>query len=71
MVNAGMSAVDAIRSATITSAELLGVEDELGSLENGKLADLIAVSGNPLEDISTLTEVNFVMKEGTVMKATR
>ena len=70
MVDAGMSAADAIRSATVTSAELLGVEKDLGTLESGKLADLIAVSGNPLEDISTLREVNFVMKEGVVMKST-
>jgi imidazolonepropionase-like amidohydrolase len=68
MVNAGMSATDAIRSATVTSANLLGVEGKLGTLENGKLADLIAVSGNPLVDISVLTKVDFVMKEGKVMK---
>lgn len=70
MVEAGMTASDAIKSATITSAELLGIEDKLGTLENGKIADLIAVSGNPLEDISTLTKVNFVMKEGVIMKST-
>jgi imidazolonepropionase-like amidohydrolase len=70
MVNAGMSATDAIRSATINSAELLGVENELGTLEIGKVADFIAVSGNPLDDISVLTAVNFVMKEGKVVKAT-
>lgn len=71
MVNAGMSTVDAIRSATVTSAKLLGVEDKLGTLESGKLADLIAVTGNPLEDISILKQVNFVMKEGAVMKSDR
>jgi imidazolonepropionase-like amidohydrolase len=69
MVDAGMSAADAIRSATISSAELLGVQDKLGTLENGKLADIIAVSNNPLNDISTLKKVNFVMKEGIVMKS--
>lgn len=71
MVNAGMSAADAIRSATINSAELLGVQEDIGTLEAGKLADLIAVSGNPLEDISTLTDVKFVMKEGVVFKSNR
>jgi imidazolonepropionase-like amidohydrolase len=71
MVNAGMSASDAIRSATISSAKLLGIEKKLGTLESGKLADIIAVSGNPLEDISVLTKVNFVMKEGAVMKSHR
>ena len=68
MVDAGMTPSDAIRSATMTSAELLGVEDRLGSIEPGKVADLIAVSGNPLEDISVLTRVNFVMKDGVVVK---
>jgi len=68
MVDAGMSPADAIRSATLSSAELLGVEDRLGSLEEGKIADLIAVTGNPLEDISTLTRVSFVMKDGVVIK---
>lgn len=69
MVNAGMSAADAIRSATVISANLLGIEEKLGTLESGKLADLIAVSGNPLDDISVLTKVDFVMKEGAVMKS--
>ena len=69
MVDAGMSAADAIRSATITSAELLGVQDKLGTLEKGKLADIIAVSSNPLKDISSLRNVNFVMKAGMVMKS--
>lgn len=71
MVNAGMSAADAIRSATVTSANLLGIQEQLGTLESGKLADLIAVSGNPLDDISILTKVDFVMKEGVVMKSDR
>jgi imidazolonepropionase-like amidohydrolase len=69
MVEAGMSPADAIRSATVSSAMLLGVEDKLGTLEGGKLADLIAVSVNPLEDISALTDVNFVMKDGIVVKS--
>jgi imidazolonepropionase-like amidohydrolase len=71
MVDAGMSAADALRSATITSAELLGIQDKVGTLESGKLADIIAVSKNPLNDISTLRNVNFVMKEGVIMKAAR
>ncbi|HKJ18653.1 MAG TPA: amidohydrolase family protein [Xanthomonadales bacterium] len=68
MVNAGMSPADAIRSATMTTAELLGVEEDLGSIEAGKLADLIAVSGSPLEDVTELTRVTFVMKEGVVIR---
>lgn len=70
MVNAGMSSADAIRSATVMSAELLGIGDKLGTLEVGKLADIIAVSENPLNDITTLKKVNFVMKEGAVIKST-
>lgn len=69
MVVAGMSSSDAIRSATVVSAELLGIDDKLGTLEEGKLADIIAVSENPLIDITTLKKVNFVMKEGVVMKS--
>ncbi|GAC27806.1 hypothetical protein GPAL_0926 [Glaciecola pallidula DSM 14239 = ACAM 615] len=44
------------------------MQDKLGTLENGKLADIIAVSNNPLTDISSLKQVNFVMKEGVIMK---
>ena len=63
-----MSATYVIRTATITSAELFGVLDKIGTFENGKLADIIAVSNNPLKDISTLKKVNFVMKEDKVIK---
>lgn len=69
MVEAGMSPADAIKSATITSAELIGMEGKLGTLEGGKLADLIAVPSDPLQDITALKTVHFVMKEGKVMKA--
>jgi imidazolonepropionase-like amidohydrolase len=68
MVEAGMPELAAIRSATLTSAELLGAEDELGSISPGKLADIIAVNGNPLEDISLLQRVSFVMKDGRVVR---
>jgi len=68
MVEAGMPELAAIRSATMTSAELLGVQDELGSIRPGKLADIIAVDGNPLEDIGLLQQVSFVMKDGRVVR---
>lgn len=68
MVDNGMPAIDAIRSATVYAADLLGESENLGSLETGKFADIVAVKGNPLEDISLLEEVNFVMKAGIVYK---
>ena len=63
-----MSEMDAIYSATVSTAELFGIADEAGTLEPGKLADLIAVTGNPLNDISTLRDIDFVMKSGKVYK---
>jgi imidazolonepropionase-like amidohydrolase len=64
----GMSPAAALHTATTTAAALLGVSDRLGTLEAGKLADVIAVPGNPLDDITTMEHVSFVMKEGTVVK---
>ena len=69
MVEAGMPPMKAIQSATLEAAKLLGEQHNLGSLIRGKTADIIAVSGNPLEDISILEEVDFVMKEGEVYKS--
>ena len=62
-VEAGMSPIDAIRTATTAAAELLGVDDR-GHIEVGMRADLIAVNGNPLEDVSLFQEIGFVMKGG-------
>ncbi|MEM9529291.1 MAG: amidohydrolase family protein [Pseudomonadota bacterium] len=67
MVQAGMAPDDALRSATIWAAELLEASDEFGELKAGLSADLIAVAGNPLTDISTLESVRFVMKQGKVV----
>lgn len=66
MVEAGMSPADALRTATIHAAELLGREDELGRLQPGFAADLIAVDGNPLDDVTLLEDVRFVMRDGQV-----
>ncbi len=64
----GMPAADVIRAATVTAAELLGWQDRVGTLEPGKFADIIAVSGDPLADVTELERVQFVMKGGEVVK---
>lgn len=68
MVEAGMPSVEALYAATYSAADLLGQLGHLGTLEPGKHADLIAVEGDPTEDISILHDVQFVMKAGTVYK---
>ncbi|WP_345220997.1 amidohydrolase family protein [Hymenobacter koreensis] len=68
MVEAGMPALEALRSATLSAAELLGQTENLGSLEPGKLADVVAVDGDPLQDIDAMQRVRFVMKQGTVYR---
>lgn len=66
MANAGMTAMQAIKAATSVAATLLDQEANIGSIEVGKLADLIAVAGDPLQDIAVVEKVNFVMKDGKV-----
>jgi len=68
MTGLGMSPAAALRSATSSSAALLGVDDRVGTIAAGKLADIIAVPGNPLEDIHQTEHVVFVMKEGAIVK---
>jgi imidazolonepropionase-like amidohydrolase len=67
-VNYGMTPMQAIRSGTVVPAELLGWSDKIGTIEAGKWADIVAVSGDPLSDITELQRVKFVMKGGTVYK---
>jgi imidazolonepropionase-like amidohydrolase len=67
-VEYGMTPMQAIRSGTVVPAELLGWSDKIGTIEAGKWADLVAVSGDPLKDITQLERVKFVMKGGTVYK---
>ena len=68
MVEGGMPPMKAIQAATLEASKLLRVDDRLGTLEAGKLADLVAVKGDPLSDISLMTKVAFVMKDGIVFK---
>ena len=67
-VRFGMTPAQAIQSATAVTADLLGWEDQVGAIEPGLFADIVAVRGNPLEDISALEDVDFVMKGGVVYK---
>ena len=71
MVEYGMKPLDALRAATTTTSQLLRMEKQIGTIERGKLADIIAVEGNPLEDIHALGKVAFVMKAGQVYKASK
>lgn len=66
MVEAGMPPMEAIKAATTSAADLLGISDKTGSISKGKFVDIIAVDGNPLEDIRAMKNVTFVMKEGKI-----
>lgn len=68
MMEAGMPAMETIQTATMTSATILGVADKLGSIEPGKLADIVAVDEDPLKNIRTMLKCSFVMKDGIVYK---
>src|SRR5881296_4345983 len=68
MADLGMSPIDALKSATASDAELIGISQKLGTLEKGKLADLIAMPGDPTQDITGTERVSFVMKEGKIIR---
>lgn len=68
MVEAGMPAMESIKSATIVAAGVLGMADKIGTIETGKLADIVAVDEDPIKNIKTMEKVSFVMKEGVVYK---
>src|SRR5258708_16908658 len=68
MVDLGMKPIDALKSATANDAELLGIGRNVGTLEKGKLADVIAVPGDPTVDITATERVSFVMKEGKIIR---
>jgi imidazolonepropionase-like amidohydrolase len=69
MVKYGMTPMQAIQAATSNAADLLGHSDVIGSIKAGKYADIVAVSGDPLKDISVLERVEFIMKDGKVYKS--
>ena len=69
MVDGGMPPMEAIRAATSAPAKFLDLDDKVGSIAVGKLGELVGVPGNPLEDITVMERVVFVMKDNTVYKA--
>jgi imidazolonepropionase-like amidohydrolase len=69
MVESGMPAMEAIKAATSAPAKFLEIDDKVGSIAVGKLGELVGVPGNPLEDITAMERVVFVMKDDTVYKA--
>lgn len=69
MVKYGMTPIQAIRSATTTAAEMLGMQNDVGAVATGKYADIVAVKGDPLADISLLEKIDFVMKGGEIFKS--
>jgi imidazolonepropionase-like amidohydrolase len=71
MVGWGMKPAEALQAATVNAAQLLGLSDQIGSLNAGKFADVVAVSGDPTADIKAMNNVVFVMKGGEVIKATQ
>ena len=70
MVKFGLTPMQAIQAATVNAADLLGLKNKVGAIQPGKYADIIAVAGNPLDDVSILENVKFVMKAGVVYKNT-
>jgi imidazolonepropionase-like amidohydrolase len=66
--DAGAPPLDVIRAVTVNAAEMLGWQDKIGAIEPGKFADLVAVSGDPIADMSELERVRFVMKGGQVVR---
>ena len=68
MVEGGMLEIEAIKSATVVPAQLLNISEKLGTVESNKIADIIAVDGDPTQDIRSMLKVVFVMKSGKVYK---
>ena len=69
MVRLGFTPIEAIRSATTVAADLLALTGQIGAVEKGAFADLVAVRGDPLQDVSVLDRIDFVMKGGAVVRS--
>jgi imidazolonepropionase-like amidohydrolase len=70
MVDLGMAPLEALRAGTSVDADLFGIAEKVGTLEKGKLADIVAIPGDPTTDITATERVSFVMKEGRIVKNT-
>jgi len=68
MVQYGMTPMSAIQAATVGAADLIGVSSKIGSIKPGKYADIVAVKGDPLKDVTVLEKTAFVMKDGRIYK---
>ena len=68
MVEAGMPPLEAIRAATLNGAMVMGLERDIGTLEVGKLADIVAVPGDPSKEISVMSKMQFVMRDGVIYR---
>jgi imidazolonepropionase-like amidohydrolase len=68
LVDLGLAPIDALRAGTSVDAELLGIQDKLGTLESGKLADIVVIPGDPIQNIRLVEKVMFVMKEGVIYR---
>jgi imidazolonepropionase-like amidohydrolase len=68
LVDLGMAPVDALRAGTSVDAELLGIQNRVGTLEPGKLADVVVIPGDPIQNIRQIEKIVFVMKEGVIYR---
>ena len=71
MTQAGMPILECIKAATVNASDLIGVSDEVGTIEKGKIADIVAVDGDPTKDVKAMGKMVFVMKDGVVFKGAK
>jgi imidazolonepropionase-like amidohydrolase len=68
LVDLGMPPIDALRAGTSVDAQLLGLQNKIGTLESGKLADVVVIPGDPIQNIRQVEKITFVMKEGVIYR---